>query len=170
MQEIEDLATSVSDNDGVYLVPAFLGLSAPYWRPDARAGILGLTPAATRAHVARAALEAIAYIINDVLQLMEDEAGLKLTTIRADGGATRNRFLMQFVADITDLKVRAAQTPELSALGAVFAGMLGMGIYTSLSDLNNLPSEYVEYHPSLPPEQVETLLAGWKHAVGQVLF
>lgn len=170
VQEIEDLATSVSDNAGVYLVPAFLGLSAPYWRPDARAGILGLTPAATRAHVARAALEAIAYIINDVLQFMEDEAGLKLTTIHADGGATRNRFLMQFVADITNLKICIAQTPELSALGAVFAGMLGMGIYTSLSDLNNLPNKYVEYCPGLPLEQVEALLAGWKRAVGQVLF
>jgi glycerol kinase len=169
VQEVESLATSVRDNAGVYLVPAFLGLSAPYWRPDARAAILGLTPAATRAHVARAALEAIAYIVHDVLQHMKDETGLKLTAIHADGGATRNRFLMQFVADVTGLTVRAAQTPELSALGAVFAGMLGKGICTSLRDLEKLPGGFVEYCPSLPPDQVETLVSGWERAVRQVL-
>lgn len=169
VQETEALANSVCDNAGVYLVPAFVGLSAPYWRPEARAGILGLTPAATRAHVARAALEAIAYIINDVLQLMKEEAGLELTTILADGGATRNRFLMQFVSDITGLIVRAAQTPELSGLGAALAGMMGMGIYASLQELERLPAEFTDYLPSTPTGQVELLLAGWKHAVEQVL-
>jgi glycerol kinase len=144
-------------------------LSAPYWRPEARAGILGLTPSATRAHVARAALESIAYIISDVLHLMNTISGLELTNIYADGGASRNRFLMQFVSNITRLNVLAAQTPELSALGAVFAGMLGMKTHTSLSDLEVLPQHFIEYSPKLPPEQVELLLAGWKHAVSQIL-
>ena len=109
-------------SDGVYFVPAFVGLSAPYWRPDARAAILGMTPSTTRAHVVRAALESIGYIVTDVLKAMGEEAGVKLSTIHADGGAVRNAFLMQFVADMNQLKVHAAQTPELSALGAVFNG------------------------------------------------
>lgn len=168
-EETESLAESVPDTAGVYLVPAFVGLSAPYWRPDARAGILGLTPAATRAHVVRAALESIAYIVNDVLQLMRREAGLQLEMIHADGGAVRNRFLMQFVADITRLKVRAAQTPELSALGAVLAGALGMGFYTSLEEIEQLPAGFTEYSPQMPPEQAEVLISGWKLAVNQIL-
>jgi len=168
-QETETLANSVKDNAGVYLVPAFVGLSAPYWRPEARAGILGLTPSATRAHVARAALEAIAYIINDVLDLMKGMTAVELTSIYADGGASRNQFLMQFVSDITGLNVLAAQTPELSALGAVFAGMLGMKTLSSLVDLEALPQQFVSYSPELPRENVELLLAGWKHAVSQIL-
>jgi glycerol kinase len=168
-QETESLALSVPDTAGVYLVPAFVGLSAPYWRPDARAGILGLTPAATRAHVVRAALESIAYLVNDALQLMKRESGLELEMVYADGGAVRNRFLMQFVADITRLKVRAAQLPELSALGAVFAGTLGMGIYKSLDDLERLPAGFTEYSPQMELNQAEALIAGWQNAVAQVL-
>lgn len=168
-EETESLALSVHDTAGVYLVPAFVGLSAPYWRPDARAAILGLTPAATRAHVVRAALESIAYIVNDVLKLMKRESGLDLETIYADGGAVRNRFLMQFVADITRLKVRAAQMPELSALGAVFAGMLGMGVYSSLHDLERLPAGFIEYSPKMDLNQAGTLVLGWQKAVEQVL-
>ena len=167
--ETESLALSVHDTAGVYLVPAFVGLSAPYWRPDARAGILGLTPAATRAHVVRAALESIAYIVNDVLRLMKRESGLELDTIYADGGAVRNRFLMQFVSDISRLKVRAAQLPELSALGAVFAGTLGMGIYSSLHDLERLPAGFTEYSPRMGLSQAESLISGWQKAVAQVL-
>lgn len=168
-EESETLAISVADNAGVYLVPAFVGLSAPYWRPDARAAILGLTPSATRAHVARAALESIAYIVYDVLRLMQEEAGLELTLIHADGGATRNHFLMQYVADMTRLQVRAARTAELSALGAVFAGMLGTGHFASLADLQALPADCVEYAPAMSREEATALLAGWKRAVAQVL-
>ena len=116
--ETETLARSVSDSDGVYFIPAFVGLSAPYWRADARAAILGMTPSTTRAHIVRAALESIGYIVTDVLKAMGEDAGVSLSIVHADGGATRNAFLMQFVADLTQLKVRAAQTPELSALGA----------------------------------------------------
>jgi glycerol kinase len=167
--ETEALAQSVPDTAGVYLVPAFVGLSAPYWRSDVRAAILGLTPTATRAHVVRAALESIAYVVNDALQQMKDASGLAMQAIHADGGAVRNRFLMQFVADITRLTVRAAQTPELSPLGAVLMGALGVGVYTSLADLEHLPAGFTEYCPQMPAAQAQSLIAGWQRAVRQVL-
>jgi glycerol kinase len=168
-EETETLALSVADNGGVYLVNAFVGLSAPYWRPEARAAILGLTPASTRAHVARAALEAIGYLISDVLQAISQQGGVQLQGIHADGGGSRNRFLMQFVADMTRLQVRAARLPELSALGAALAGGLGMGLYASLDTFQQLPLEFEDYQPVLPGEQAATLYAGWQHAVRQVL-
>ncbi|MBC8333352.1 MAG: glycerol kinase GlpK [Anaerolineae bacterium] len=168
--ETEALAESVSDNDGVYLIPAFVGLSAPYWRADARAAILGMTPSTTRAHVVRAALESVGYIVTDVLKAMGEEAGVELSTIHADGGAVRNAFLMQFVADMNQLNVRAAQTPELSALGAVFSGCLGLKIYTSLDDLKNLPSGFTEYKSSMSHAHASDLFAGWQAAVQQVLY
>jgi glycerol kinase len=168
--ETETLAQSVSDSDGVYFIPAFVGLSAPYWRADAKAAILGMTPSTTRAHVVRAALESIGYIVTDVLKAMGEDAGVDLGMVHADGGAVRNALLMQFVADMNQLKVRAAQTPELSALGAVFSGCLGQKIYTSLEDLQNLPSGYVEYRSSMPTARAKELFNGWQAAVQQVLY
>jgi glycerol kinase len=168
-EETEALALSVADNGGVYLVPAFVGLSAPYWRPEAQAGILGLTPAATRAHVVRAALESIAYIVNDALQFMSSEAGIELHYIHADGGAVRNRFLMQFMADISGLQVRAAKLPELSALGAVLSGGFGMGIYHSIEELQKLPADFVEYSPAMDRGEADHTKAGWSNAVQQIL-
>lgn len=167
--ETEALAQSVSDSGGVYFIPAFVGLSAPYWRSDARAAILGMTPSTTRAHVVRAALESIGYIVTDVLKAMGDDADLQLGVIHADGGAVRNAFLMQFVADMNQLKVRASQTPELSALGAVFSGCLGLKIYTALEDLQKLPVGFVEYSASMDPARANNLFSGWQSAVQQVL-
>ena len=167
--ETESAALSVEDNGGVYLVNAFVGLSAPYWRPDVRAAILGLTPSSTRAHVIRAALEAIAYLTTDILESMSREGNVKLRSINADGGSTGNRFLMQFMADMTRLKVRAANLPELSALGVALAGGLGMGIFDSLENLQHLPLSFTDYTPVMSYEQSEKLYAGWKHAVKQVL-
>jgi glycerol kinase len=169
-EESEALAESLADNGGVYLVPAFVGLSAPYWQPDARAGILGLTPGATKAHVVRAALESIAYIINDVLQLMGQEASIKLSSIQADGGAVQNRFLMQFVADISGLLVRASTVPELSALGAVLSGMLGQSIFGSLEDIQKIPADFIEYKPIMPAAKTSELVSGWHDAVEKVLY
>jgi glycerol kinase len=168
--ETETLAQSVSDSDGVYFVPAFVGLSAPYWRADARAAILGMTPSTTRAHVVRAALESIGYIVTDVLKAMGEEAGVNLGMVHADGGAVRNAFLMQFVADMNRLTVRAAETPELSALGAVFSGGLGMKTYASLDDLQHIPAGFVEYNPLLDSSSANNLFAGWQTAVQQVLY
>ena len=168
--ETEVLARSVDDSGGVYFIPAFVGLGSPYWRADARAAILGMTPATTRAHVVRAGLESIGYIVTDTLKAIVDEAGVELGLIHADGGAVRNKYLMQFVADLNQLKVRAAQTPELSALGAVFNGCLGLGIYSSLEDLSDLKSDFTEYKPSMSSTCVKELFMGWQLAVQQVLY
>ena len=168
--ETETLARSVSGSDGVYFIPAFVGLSAPYWRADVRAAILGMSPSTTRAHIVRAALESIGYIVTDVLKAMGEDAGIKLSTVHADGGAVRNAFLMQFVADLNQLKVRAAQTPELSALGAVFNGCLGMQVHNSLEDLEKLPFGFVKYTASMEAGRAEELFAGWRSAVQQVLY
>jgi len=167
--ETEILAKSVPDNNGVYLVPAFVGLSAPYWRADVQGAIVGLTPSSTRAHVVRAALESIAYQVRDVLTLMAQDAGIPLQMVQGDGGVVANRFLMQFTADMIGLRLRASALPELSALGAVFSGLLGLGIYTSLDELAALPARFDDYHPALDAATVERFYAGWQRAVQRVL-
>ncbi|MCB8985448.1 MAG: glycerol kinase GlpK [Ardenticatenaceae bacterium] len=169
VEETEALATAVADNGGVYLVPAFVGLSAPYWQPQARAAIVGLTPASTKAHVVRAALEGIAYTIRDVLDLMAQDGGVALQHVHADGGAIHNHFLMQFVADMTRLPLRAANLPELSALGAVFAGTLGLGVYGSTAEVAALAHGYVEYQPVMETAVAQDLYTGWQRAIRQVL-
>lgn len=167
--ETEAAAASVPDNGGVYLVPAFVGLSAPYWRADVQGAIIGLTPSSTREHIIRAALESIAYQIRDVLASMEADSGVALTMVHADGGAVRNQFLVQFIADMVRLKVRASALPELSALGAVYAGALGMGIYDSLAALEALPTHFVDYEAALEPALADQYYAGWQAAVQRVL-
>ncbi len=169
VEETEGLAMAVPDNGGVYLVPAFVGLSVPYWQPTARAAIVGLTPSSTKNHLVRAALEGIAFCIRDVLSLMAEEAGVDLQTVHADGGAINNRFLMQFVADLTHLTVQASRLPELSALGAVFAGLIGQGVYADLSALEQMGRAMVDFAPVMPMAEAERLYAGWQRAVRQVL-
>jgi len=168
-EETERLANSVEDNGGVYLIPAFVGLSAPYWRPEARAAVIGMTPFTTRAHFVRAALESIAYQVKDVLELMVAEAGVPLQFIHADGGAVRNQFLMQFVADMIGYPVRVPDFAELSALGAVYCGMLGTGLVHSMGELETLPSEYRQFTSHLKDAEVQKLYTGWKEAVRRVL-
>ena len=168
--ETENLARSVEDNGGVYLVPAFVGLGAPYWEPNAKAAILGLTPHSKKAHIVRAALESIAYRIRDVLSLMAQDAGVEMQYIHADGGAVANRFLMQYVADMLGISVRASSLPELSALGAVFSGMLGMGVVQTIAALTQLPMESVDFDPKMDRELVGKYYLGWKAAVQQVLY
>jgi len=167
--ETEVLSLSVEDNGGVYLVPAFVGLNAPYWRSDIKAAILGLSPSTTRAHIARAAVESIAYQIKDVLELMAGDAGTDLKMIRGDGGAVKNQFLMQFIADLSGIVARASELPELSALGAVFAGTLGMGIYNNLDELARIPTNFTDYTPQMDKETADKLYAGWQSAVQQIL-
>lgn len=164
-----ELAAAVKDNGGVYLVPAFAGLSAPYWRPEARAAIVGLTAHSTRNHVVRAAEESIAYQLRDVLNMMNDDAGVPLQTIRADGGPTRDGFLMQFTADVLGIELQVAVVPDCSALGAVMAGMLGTGLRSSLKELAALPRESKQFSPQMDVATVERMVAGWKDAVQRVL-
>jgi len=163
-------ATSIPDTNGVYLVPAFVGLGAPYWEPGVRGAILGLTPGSTRAHVVRAGLEGIAYRIRDVLAMMADEAGLPLQFIHADGGAVANRFLMQFTADMLGITVRVSSLPELSALGAVFSGLLGIGAVQTTAALLQLPIESIDFEPKMDREKADTYYSGWKAAVQKVLY
>jgi len=167
--QAEPLATAVPDNGGVYLVPAFAGLGAPYWSADARAAIVGLTAFSKREHVVRAALESIAYQVRDVLDLMGVEAGVTLQALHADGGPTRNAFLMQFTADVAGVELRASDVPEASALGAAMAGCLGLGIHPSLERLSALRREVRTFKPQLAPAAVERLRAGWLAAVKRVL-
>jgi glycerol kinase len=168
--ESESLALSVNDNGGVYLVPAFVGLSAPYWKPKAKAAILGLTPHSTKAHIVRAALESIAYCIRDVLSLMTQDARVEMQYIHADGGAIQNRFLMQFVADMLGITVRASSLPELSAFGAVLSGMLGMGVAQTIVSLQQLPMESVDFAPKMDRILSDKYYLGWQAAVQQVLY
>jgi glycerol kinase len=167
--ETEGLALAVDDNGGVYLVPAFVGLSAPYWQPKAKAAILGLTPHSTKSHVVRAALESIAYRILDVLALMTEDAGIDLGYIHADGGAVQNQFLMQFVSDMLQITVRVSDLPEHSALGAALSGLLGKGQVQTLEDLSKFPRNFKEYNPKMPPDQAHRLYSDWKAAVERVL-
>lgn len=167
--EAEQLATAVPDNGGVYLVPAFSGLSAPYWKPEARAAIIGMTAHTRREHIARAAEEAIAYQIRDVLEMMRADAQIKLQNLYADGGPTRDQFLMQFTADLAELELKVSEVPESSAWGAAMSGLLGSGIYQSLDDLAALPREVRTYQPRMDPAQAKRLHDGWLAAVKRTL-
>jgi glycerol kinase len=166
---VEELAESVNDSGGVYLVPAFAGLSAPYWDEHARAAIIGMSAHTTRAHVVRAALESIAFQVRDVLEMMQESSRRPLGTIHADGGSTRNRFLLQFIADLTGREVRVAADADLSPLGAMYSGALGTGIYSSLQELSLLPRELVSYSPGPEGHRVPEVVDGWKRAVTKVL-
>jgi glycerol kinase len=168
-EDTATLASSVEDNAGVYLVPAFSGLSAPYWSSDARAAILGMTAYTRKEHVVRAALEAISYQIRDVLDSMRLDSAVIPKLLYADGGPTRNEFLMQFTADITGVELRVASVAESSARGAAFVGMLGLGAVNSFSELVALPRDIRTYIPRMPANQVHQLYAGWKSAVSRVL-
>ncbi len=168
--ETEPAALAVPDNGGVYLVPAFAGLSAPHWSPDARAAIVGLSVASTKNHIIRAALESIAYQIKDALDAMRADAGdLPLAVLHADGGATTNRFLMQFLADILQIPVAVSNSPDFSPMGAALAATLALNIHPTLADLAALPTTGDLYPPTMPPTQASVLHAGWQRAVKQAL-
>ena len=168
-KEIGALAAAVPDNGSVYLVPAFAGLSAPYWKPDARAAIVGLSAHSNRNHVARAAEESIAYQLRDVIDMMKQDSGVALARVQADGGATGDKFLMQFIADITGVEVIVSNVSECSPLGAALLGGLGVGLFASVEQLASLPRETVAFRRVMSAETVEKNYAGWKQAVQRVL-
>jgi glycerol kinase len=167
--ETEALALAVPDNGGAYLVPAFAGLSAPYWRPDARAALVGLTAFTRKEHIVRAALESVAYQLRDVLDMMHAKSGVAVHALRVDGGPTRNAFLMQFTADVTRLNIEVSEIAEASAWGAAMAGLLGLGVYRSLDDLAALPRATNVFEPHMDRAVAEKLYAGWQAAVKRVL-
>ena len=168
IRETETMALAVEDNGGVYVVPAFAGLSAPYWKPDARGAIVGLSGHSNKNHLVRAALESIAYQIRDVLDMIREDTGVSLRKIHGDGGPTRDRFLMQFTSDVLGIPLIAADVPDCSPLGAMMMGLLGLGFCTSLEELNELHSEHTVYEPALDTSIVSALYKGWKTAVKRV--
>lgn len=161
----EILATSVRSNEGVYFVPALSGLGAPYWDPYARGTILGLTRGTTRAHLARATLEAIAYQTHGVVRAMEADAGVPLAELRVDGGAARNDFLCQFQADILGIPVLRPAVLETTSLGAAFAAGLAVGFWPDLAAVRDLLPEPTRFVPAMPPAERDHLLDGWWRAV-----
>ena len=169
VDEVEALARAVEDNGGVYLVPAFAGLSAPYWAPDARAAIVGMTAYTKREHVVRAAQEAIAYQIRDVLDMMRTGTTLSLQALHADGGPTRNRFLMQFTADLTGAELTVADVAESSAWGAASSALLGLGICRSLEELAAQTRQTMSFHPQMDGAQAKRFHEGWKAAVARTM-
>ena len=163
--ETAELATSVPDNGGVYFVPAFVGLGAPYWDANARGVIVGLTRGTTKAHLARAALEAMAYQTADVLDAMRQDSGVALQSLRVDGGATSNDWLMQFQSDVLGVAVRRPQVQETTALGAAYLAGLATGVWSDLSDVAKNWQLQREFVPVMPSTQRDSLLKQWHRAV-----
>lgn len=167
--ETEALARSVPDTGGVYVVPAFTGLGAPWWQPEARGAILGLTRGTGRAHLARAALEALAYQIRDLADAMAADAGGPLSVLNVDGGATANDFLMQFQADLLGCELRRPANTETTSLGAAFLAGLYTGFWGGTDELRGLRAADDVFRRAMDPERVDALLAGWHDAVRRVL-
>ena len=163
--DVEALARSVEDAGGIYFVPAFSGLFAPYWRSDARGVIVGLTRYANKGHIARAALEATAYQTREVMDAMEKDSGVKLTALKVDGGMVFNELLMQFEADILDVPVIRPRVSETTALGAAYAAGLAVGFWKDYDELRANWGKDKEWRPSMPAKKRDALYAGWKKAV-----
>ena len=163
--ETEAIAKTVSDTNGVYIVPAFVGMGAPYWNFSAEGIITGLSRGCHRAHLIRAALEAIAYQVEDVIAAMEKDVGLKLSHIKVDGGASVNSFLLQFQADISDAVICRLENTEVTALGACYLAGLTMGIWKNLDEIKSLNRPNVEFYPLMESSYRKECLDGWEKAV-----
>lgn len=166
--EMEALATSVENNGGVYIVPAFSGLGAPWWQSDVKGAVFGLTFATTKAHFLRAALESIAYQIKDLVDVMTVATGGSLKEIAADGGPTKNRFLMQFQADMLDTPVVCTEVDDASALGAVVMNGFARGLWHSFGEVTGLRKVIQTYQPQPTPHH-EACYEGWRQAVHQLI-
>ncbi len=163
--ESEAMAASVENSDGVYIVPAFTGLGAPYWEPNARGAIYGLTRGTNSNHLARAVLESLAYQNEDLLAAMEADIGHKIDVLKVDGGAALNNLLMQIQADISDVEISRASSIESTSLGAAYLAGLQVGYYESLDDIVNCKSIDRVFRPSITAEERDAALAGWHKAV-----
>jgi glycerol kinase len=162
---VEGLAKSVPDSDGVYLVPAFAGLGAPHWDPYARGAIIGITRGTTAAHIARAALDSIAFQVADLVEAMRSDAGSALQELRVDGGATRNDSLLQFQADILQLPVLRPKVTETTALGAAYLAGLAAGVWRSRDDIAAHAQIERQFEPMISAERAAKLRARWNEAV-----
>lgn len=164
-KDSEKLATSLDDNDGVYFVPALTGLGAPHWDQNARGAFFGITRGTTIAHMTRAALEAIAYQVHDVLKAMEKDSGKPTQELRVDGGATANNFLMQFQADLLDCEIKRPKIIETTAIGAAFLAGLAVGFWKSQDEIQSLWESDRNFHPKMNSETREKMLHFWHKAV-----
>jgi glycerol kinase len=167
--EVEALARTVEDNGGAYIVPAFSGLFAPHWRPDARGVIVGLTRFVNRGHLARAALEATAYQTREVVEAMNADSGVALTALKVDGGMVGNELLMQFQADQLGVPVVRPVVAETTALGAAYAAGLAVGFWSSTDEIRTNWAAGQEWQPQMPPSQRDALYADWRKAVTRTL-
>ncbi|HYK16340.1 MAG TPA: FGGY-family carbohydrate kinase, partial [Burkholderiales bacterium] len=167
--EVEALAASVPDNGGVYFVPAFAGLGSPHWDPYARGTIVGLTRGTGAAHIARAALESIAYQTADVLRAMEADAGISLSELRVDGGATQNDLLMQFQADVLGVRVVRPKVFETTALGAAYLAGLAVGYWKDAGEIAAQWQTDRIFEPSMPRAEAARLLAGWSRGLARAM-
>ena len=167
--EVEGLATSVDDNAGVYFVPALTGLGAPYWDPHAKGTITGITRGTTTAHIARAALEGIAFQTMDIVNAMQKDAGIPLGSLKVDGGASRNNYMMQFQADILGTNVVRPTCVETTAKGAAYLAGLAVGFWSSIDEIREQWGVDRTFTPVAPAAKVNELKAGWADAVGRAL-
>ncbi len=165
----EAMALAVDNNGGVYLVPAFVGLGAPYWNMQARGTLTGMSRGTNRNHIVRAALEAMAYQTDDVIRLMEQESGANIQILSVDGGACANNFLMQFQADMLDRPVIRPQIIESTSLGVAYMAGLAAGVWKNTDELTRMKLTDVEFQPCMPDKQRQQYLNGWHHAVRQCL-
>jgi glycerol kinase len=163
--DVEELAKTVEDNGGIYFVPAFSGLFAPYWRSDARGAIVGMTRYVDKGHIARAALEASAYQTREVLEAMQADSGVELTALKVDGGMVFNDLLMQFQSDILDVPVVRPKVAETTALGAAYAAGLAVGFWKDFDELRANWGKDHEWQPRMEAETRQKLYTGWKKAV-----
>jgi len=157
----------VPDNGGVYLVPAFTGLGAPHWNPHARGTITGLTRGSNKAHIARAALEGIAFQVNDIIAAMERDAGTKLRELRVDGGASANNLLMQFQSDLLNVPVIRPSNTETTALGAAYLAGLAVGVWKNQAEISKQWKAARRFKPSMKPATRKTLVSGWNNALSR---
>ncbi|MDX2047775.1 MAG: glycerol kinase GlpK [Chitinophagaceae bacterium] len=164
-KEIEELVSKVNDSEGVYIVPAFAGLGAPHWNQHARGTMVGLTRGSSAAHIARAALDSIAYQTMDVLQAMEADSGIAIKELRVDGGATANDILMQFQSDILDVNVVRPEITETTALGAAYLAGLATGYWKNMDDIQQQWKADKTFKPAMEEENREQFVAGWQRAV-----
>ncbi len=167
--DIEALATRVADNGGVYFVPALTGLGAPYWNQYARGAIFGISRGTTAAHIARAALEGIAFQTMDVVKAMQKDAGIELKELRVDGGAAANNLLMQFQADILDSDVIRPKVIETTALGAAYLAGLAVGFWKDLEEIKQQWKVDKHFEPTCDKKVIEELKGGWRDAVDRVI-
>ena len=168
--EVEAAANEVKDNGGVYFVPAFAGLGAPWWNDQVKAAVFGMTLATTRSHFLRAALESIAYQVNDLVKAMTQQAGIALKEIRVDGGPTKNQTLMQFQADCLRVPINCSDVEEASAMGAVVMNGLSRGVWSSFDEVSQLRKSRWTRQPNPDNEQeMKQLIAGWHQAVQQLI-